>query len=55
MPTIAFNSRAQSQIKGNFQNLDIAKLSALETGRVLPLEGRTSGTVDLSVYRQELK
>ena len=47
--TIAFNDRARSQITGNFQNLDLAKLLALETGRVLPLEGTTSGTVDLRV------
>ena len=52
--TIAFNDRAQSQIKGNFQNLDIAKLLALETGRVLPLEGTTSGTVDLAFTGKSL-
>lgn len=45
---IAFNSRAKSQITGNFQNLDVAKLLALQTGRVLPLEGETTGTVNLT-------
>jgi Uncharacterized protein conserved in bacteria len=52
---IAFNDRAQSQITGNFQNLDLAKLLALETGRVLPLEGVTSGAVDLAFNGQSLK
>jgi translocation and assembly module TamB len=45
---IAFNDRAQSRVSGTFQNLDVAKLLALQTGRVLPLEGQTSGTVDLA-------
>lgn len=52
---IALTDRAQSQITGNFQNLDVAKLLALETGRVLPLEGTTSGTVNLSFAGQNLK
>ena len=52
---IAFNDRAQSQITGNFQNIDVAKLLALETGRVLPLEGTTTGTVNLSFNGQNLK
>ncbi|HSU26282.1 MAG TPA: hypothetical protein VLI65_09880, partial [Pyrinomonadaceae bacterium] len=52
---IAFNDRAQSRITGNFQNLDLAKLLALETGRVLPLEGVTSGTIDLAFNGQSLK
>ena len=43
--TIAFNNSGRSQITGSFQDLDLAKLLALETGRVLPLEGVTSGTV----------
>ena len=44
---IALNSRARSHLTGTFQNLDIGKLLALQTGRVLPLEGQTTGTVDL--------
>jgi translocation and assembly module TamB len=45
---IAFNDRAQSRISGNFQDLDVAKLLALATGRVMPLEGQTSGSADLT-------
>lgn len=52
---IALNDKARSQIRGNFQNLDVAKLLALETGRVLPIEGTTTGTVDLSFNGQSLK
>jgi translocation and assembly module TamB len=45
---LGFNNNVRSQITGSFQNLDLAKLLALETGRVLPLEGVTTGTVDLT-------
>jgi translocation and assembly module TamB len=44
---IGLNNRAQSQVNATFQNLDLAKLLALQTGRVLPLEGTTTGNVDL--------
>jgi autotransporter translocation and assembly factor TamB len=45
---IALNNRARSDVNATFQNLDLAKLLALGTGRVLPLEGTTTGTVDLT-------
>ena len=45
---IAFNDRVRSNLTGKFQNLDIGKLLALQTGRVLPLEGQTTGTIDLN-------
>jgi translocation and assembly module TamB len=45
---IALNNRAQSQVNAAFQNLDLSKLLALQTGRVLPLEGTTTGNVDLT-------
>ena len=46
--TIAFNNRAQSSVNAAFDNLDIAKLLALQGGRVIPLEGSTGGTVNLT-------
>jgi len=53
--TIALTNSSRSQISGNFQNLDLAKLLALETGRVLPLEGTTTGTVDLTFTGRSLR
>lgn len=45
---IALNSRTQSQISGDFTNLDIAKLFALQGGRILPINGQTTGKVNLT-------
>lgn len=45
---IAFNSRTQSQINGDFADLDIAKLLALQGGRILPINGQTTGNVNLT-------
>lgn len=45
---IALNGRARSQIKGDFTGLDIGKLLALQTGRVIPVDGETTGRVDLT-------
>ncbi|MEQ1922060.1 MAG: hypothetical protein ABL952_06090, partial [Pyrinomonadaceae bacterium] len=45
---IAFNNRTQSTFNGDFANLDIGKLLALQGGRVIPLEGETTGRVDLN-------
>lgn len=47
--TIAFNNRTSSVIKADFTGLDLGKVAALQSGRVMPLEGRTSGRVDLSL------
>jgi translocation and assembly module TamB len=52
---IALNGRAQSHINGSFQDLDLAKLLALETGRVLPLDGTTTGNIDLNFAGQNFK
>lgn len=46
--TIALNNRTQSQIRGDFKNLDIGKLLALQSGRVIPVDGETTGRVDLN-------
>jgi len=45
---IAFNDKTQSTLRGNFSNVDVGKLIELEAGRVVPLEGQTTGTVDLT-------
>lgn len=45
---IALNNRTQSQIKGDFTNLDVSKLLALQMGRVIPIDGETTGRVDLN-------
>lgn len=45
---IALNNRTQSQIKADFTNLDISKLLALQAGRVIPVDGETTGRVDLN-------
>lgn len=46
--TIAFNNRARSVINADFTNLDLGKLLALQGGKVVPIEGQTSGSVNLS-------
>jgi|CXWL01.1.fsa_nt_gi translocation and assembly module TamB len=45
---IALNNRSQSRLTGNFANLDVAKLVALQNGSVAPFEGRTTGNIDLT-------
>jgi translocation and assembly module TamB len=45
---IAFNERTRSTVAANFTDLDLSKVLALQGGRVMPLEGRTTGVVDLS-------
>lgn len=46
--TVAFNNRTRSVINADFNNLDLGKIAALQSGRVMPLEGSASGRVDLS-------
>lgn len=45
---IALNDRTQSKLTGDFSSLDISKLIALQTGRIIPLEGQTTGNIDLT-------
>ena len=45
---IALNGRSQSRLTGNFADLDIGKLIALQGGTVAPIEGHASGNVDLT-------
>ena len=46
--TIAFNKRHRSEINADFTNLDFGKLLALQGGRIVPIEGQTTGKVNLS-------
>ena len=45
---IALNDRTISTLTGDFSNLDISKLLALQGGRITPIEGQTTGQFDLS-------
>jgi translocation and assembly module TamB len=46
--TIALNDSRLSDIKANFVNLNLGKLLAMQGGRVIPIEGNTTGKVDLT-------
>ncbi len=46
--SVALNTRTQSRIEATFSGLDLSKLAALQSGRVIPIEGSTTGTVNLS-------
>lgn len=45
---IALNSRSQSTLTGDFTGLDVSKLLALQGGRIMPIEGETTGRVDIT-------
>lgn len=45
---VAFNSRELSRIDANFTDLDLSKLAAMQSGRVIPLEGKTTGNAHLT-------
>ena len=45
---IALNNRTASTLTGSFSDLDISKLLALQSGSVIPIEGETTGSVDLT-------
>lgn len=53
--TIAFNSRSESKINADFVNLDLAKVLALQSSRVIPIEGQTTGRADLVFRGTDLK
>ncbi|MCY7375709.1 MAG: translocation/assembly module TamB domain-containing protein [Pyrinomonadaceae bacterium] len=46
--TIALNNRRRSQVNANFSNLDLSKLLALQGGKVVPIEGKTTGNVNVN-------
>ncbi len=45
---IALNNRSLSTLTGDFRNLDISKLLALQGGGITPIEGQTTGNIDLT-------
>lgn len=45
---IAFSNRNRSEVNVDFSNLDLGKLLALQGGRVVPIEGKTTGKANLS-------
>jgi translocation and assembly module TamB len=46
--TIALNNRNRSNINLDFNDLDLGKLLALQGGQVVPIEGKTTGKVNLA-------
>ncbi len=46
--SVAFSSSNNSSINAQFDRLDLSKLLAMQAGRVIPLEGQSSGTVNLT-------
>ena len=46
--TIAFDNRTQSRIDAKFVDLDLSKLAALQSGRIIPIEGKTKGEAHLT-------
>lgn len=46
--TIAFNNRNRSNLNLAFNSLDLGKLLALQGGQVVPVEGQTTGQVNLA-------
>lgn len=46
---IALNTRTRSDINADFTGLDLSKLVALQSGRVIPLNGQTTGKVNITM------
>ncbi|MBX3282572.1 MAG: translocation/assembly module TamB domain-containing protein [Acidobacteria bacterium] len=46
--SIAFRRSGNSTVDTNFTGLDLSKLAAIQSGRVIPLEGSTNGSVHLT-------
>lgn len=52
--TIATNPRGASRVNGTFTNLDVTNLTSL-SGQMLPIEGTTNGTVNLTFAGTDVK
>ncbi len=52
---ISTSSRGRSTITGDFAKLDIAKLIALQGGSVTPIDGETTGKVDLAFSGTDIR
>ena len=53
--SIAFSGRNQSRINADFANLDLSKIVALQGGRVIPFEGRTTGRADITFAGTDIR
>lgn len=53
--TIGLNSRNDSLITVDFSNLDLSKMLALQGGRVMPIEGQTTGRANLTFKGTDIK
>jgi translocation and assembly module TamB len=52
---LSTSARGSSRVAAEFNNLDIGKLLALVSGRIVPLAGATNGNLDLSFPGTDLK
>ncbi len=46
---IAFTDRTRSVINVDFSDLDLGKIAAIQSGRIMPFQGQASGRVDLTL------
>ncbi len=53
--TIAFDNRTQSKIDAKFADLDMSKLAALQSGRIIPIEGNTTGEAHFTFQGTNLR
>ena len=53
--TLAFSNRSNSNLNASFSNLDLSKLASLQGGRVIPLVGQTTGSVNLTFSGTNLR
>ena len=51
---IGFNNRVRSNVNAVFSELDLSKVVALQSGRVVPLEGQATGNINLSFNGTDL-
>ena len=53
--SLAFNSRSESKIDAAFTEIDLSKLVALQSGRVMPFEGTATGDAKLTLRGTDIK
>ena len=46
--TIALTERKRSNVDASFTNLDLSKILALQGGQIVPIEGKTTGNINLN-------
>lgn len=52
---IALNNRRRSQVNATFSDLDLSKLLALQGGKIVPIEGKTTGSANLNFAGTDFK